>query len=201
MKRLALIALGSMTTLAACGSAGIAPDGSGSGVIRAVKTEYATSLGTAGQPARHVGCDQITNPTTNTTSTATQVVVEFEAAGEIQSIRVELKGGTDSQYDSFFVQDIPAGQLKTRPDGSYLAIFNANSATGRFLPSSIVVEPKPEERNTKLVTTTGAAVGNFYADLTIRTKTSSFPLTSKNVARIPVYRQCTLASTAQPLSQ
>lgn len=201
MKRLALIALGSMTTLAACGSFGAAPDGSGSGRIVSVKTEYATQLATATQPGQYVGCDRITNPSDVTRATKTQVVVDFAAAGDIDSVRVELRGDRTNEYDRFFVTDVPAGQLKKRSDGTYAVIFDANSATGQFLPNSIVVNPTELPIKRVTVNEADRVAGGFYADLTIRTKTSVFTLTSRNLGLTPVYRQCTLASTAQPLSQ
>lgn len=193
MKRILAAAVGLSGILAACGSAGVAPDGSGSGRVIGVSTEYATD----GQMA-FVGCDEITNPSTASRARSTQVIVKFATAGEITDVTVTVKGLNTNQYD----QTQSLGQPTKDADGNYKAIFDFNSATGQLLPNSIVVSPKELPVKKVNVNTSTKVDGGFYADLTLKTATgSSFTITSKNLGVTPVYRQCTLASTAQPLSQ
>ncbi|MCD0156888.1 MULTISPECIES: hypothetical protein [unclassified Deinococcus] len=193
MKRILAAAVGLSGILAACGSAGIAPDGSGSGRVIGVSTEYATD----GQMA-FVGCDEITNPSTVSRARSTQVIVKFATGGTITSVKVAVKGDKTNVYNQEVT--LQASDLKKDSNGDYKAIFDFNSATGKFLPNSIVVSPN--ELPVKKVNASDRVEGGFYADLTINTSTgSSFTITSKNLGLTPVYRKCTLASTAQPLSQ
>ncbi|MFN4252391.1 hypothetical protein [Deinococcus sp.] len=193
MKRILAAAVGLSGILAACGSAGIAPDGSGSGRVIGVSTEYATD----GQMA-FVGCDEITNPSTVSRARSTQVIVKFATGGTITSVKVAVKGDKTNVYNQEVT--LQASDLKKDSNGDYKAIFDFNSATGKFLPNSIVVSPN--ELPVKKVNASDRVEGGFYADLTINTSTgSSFTITSKNLGLTPVYRKCTLTSTAQPLSQ
>ncbi|GGR65508.1 hypothetical protein GCM10008959_29740 [Deinococcus seoulensis] len=193
MKKLMFAAVGLTGILAACGSAGVAPDGSGSARVIGVTTEYAID----GQTA-FVGCDEITNPTTATRARSTQVIVKFATAGEITDVTVKVRGLNSSQYD----QTQSIGKPTKDADGNYKAIFDFNSATGQLLPNSIVVSPKELPVKKVNVNTGDKVPGGFYADLTLKTSTgSSFTITSKNLGVTPVYRKCTLANTAQPLSQ
>ncbi|GAA5435853.1 hypothetical protein [Deinococcus aquaticus] len=193
MKRILAAAVGLSGILAACGSAGVAPDGSGSGRVIGVSTEYATD----GQMA-FVGCDEITNPSTVSRARSTQVIVKFATGGTITSVKVAVKGDKTNVYNQEVT--LQASDLKKDSNGDYKAIFDFNSATGKFLPNSIVVSPN--ELPVKKVNASDRVEGGFYADLTINTSTgSSFTITSKNLGLTPVYRKCTLASTAQPLSQ
>lgn len=195
MKKLMLGMIGLSSFLAACGSSGSAPDGSGSGRIVSLTTEYST---TTSEPHRFVGCDNITNPTTPNRSGATQVKVEFAAAGSIQSIEVRLVGTSDRTVDPKFTTTIQGSKLKTNAAGNYYAYFNANSTTGELLPAAIVVEEVEQPRKT--VTTAGNEVGRFYTDLVIKTNTSTFTITSFNLTQIPVYSNCTIQNTATQLS-
>lgn len=193
MKRILAAAVGLSGILAACGSAGVAPDGSGSGRVIGVSTEYATD----GQMA-FVGCDEITNPSTVSRARSTQVIVKFATGGTITSVKVAVKGDKTNVYNQEVT--LQASDLKKDSNGDYKAIFDFNSATGKFLPNSIVVSPN--ELPVKKVNASDRVEGGFYADLTINTSTgSSFTITSKNLGLTPVYRKCTLASTALPLSQ
>jgi hypothetical protein len=204
MKKMMMAAAGVALTglLAGCGSSGSAPDGSGSARIVDLKTEYATSLTPTVQ---YVGCDSVTNPSDTARKYSTQVVVEFAAVGNIQSVDVKLKGTNTNTYDSAFSKNVPAEQLKTLPNGNYRVIFDANSATGAFLPSSvgaqsIIVTPVEQDpRPVKAVTGQEKVPGGFYTELTINTATANFTIDSRNLRVIPVYRSCTLQNVAQPL--
>ncbi|PIG96990.1 hypothetical protein AMD26_014935 [Deinococcus sp. UR1] len=145
-----------------------------------------------------MGCDEITNPSTVSRARSTQVIVKFATGGTITSVKVAVKGDKTNVYNQEVT--LQASDLKKDSNGDYKAIFDFNSATGKFLPNSIVVSPN--ELPVKKVNASDRVEGGFYADLTINTSTgSSFTITSKNLGLTPVYRKCTLASTAQPLSQ
>ena len=197
MKRILAAAVGLSGILAACGSAGVAPDGTVARVV-GISTEFKVQ-GSA--PVRYVGCDN--NTTTDPArKTSTQVVVTFAVGGTISKVDVALVGTQSSQYNES--QTLTADALAKNADGNYQAIFDFKSATGDFLPASIIVTPKPPTvRTPQDVTVNGAdKVGAFYADLKVYTSSGDIiPITSKNLTNIEVYRQCTLASTAQPLSQ
>ncbi|UBV41541.1 hypothetical protein LAJ19_07650 [Deinococcus taeanensis] len=202
MKQMLLVATGALGLLTSCGSFGAAPDGSANARVSGVSTEYTLS-GTS--PAQYVGCDVITNPTDTTRATSTQVVVTFAAAGSISKVDVTLRGTTSSQYDE--TQTIQGSGLVRDANGDYKAVFDFRSATGDYLPASIVVSPTPPAiRTVKPVTVnTTDRVGSFYADLKVYTTTgAAFTITSKNLGstgNIAVYRNCTLANTAQPLNR
>lgn len=199
MKKLMLAAVGLTGLLAGCGSFGGAPDGSGNARVVGISTEY--QLAGTGQS---VGCDAVTNPTDITRATSTQVVVTFAAAGSISTVDVALKGTTSSQYDES--QSFNVSQLGRDASGNYQVVFDFKSASGDFLPASIIVNPTPPAiRSPRSVTATDA-VGAFYADLRVNTTTgSSFTITSANLGsgtgKINVYRSCTLSGTAQPLTR
>lgn len=201
MKKLMLAAAGLTGILASCGSYGSAPDGSGNARVVGVSTEY-TLQGSS--PAQYVGCDAVTNATDPNRATSTQVVVTFAAAGSISSVDVSLKGTTDSAYDE--TQTFRVSELGKDSSGNYQAIFDFKSASGDFLPASIIVNPTPPAIRAPRPVTATAAVGSFYADLRVNTTTgSSFTITSANLGsgtgKINVYRSCTLSGTAQPLNR
>lgn len=197
MKKLALAALGLSGVLAACDSAGTAPDGSASGRIVDLKTEYATTLTPVPQ---YIGCDNVTNPSTPSRAGATQVKVEFSAAGSIQSVDISLVSNTTAQADPNFVTTVQGKDLQKNSDGNYVVYFNANSdpVAKKLLPTSIVVSPA--DQKVKVVTPSNKVGQGFYTNLRINTGTSSFVLTSKNLRVVPVYSSCTIQNEAQPLS-
>ncbi|MXV20161.1 hypothetical protein [Deinococcus xianganensis] len=194
MKNLMLGAVGLTGILASCGSYGSAPDGSGNARVVGISTEY-TLQGSS--PAQYVGCDNISNPTDPARATSTQVVVKFATGGSVTQVDVTLKGTRDSNYDE--TQQFTVNDLSKDSDGNYQAVFDFKSATNDFLPASIIVEPKDPVRTPRDVTASNLA-GSFYANLKVYTSTgSAFNITS--IDRVNVYRNCTLAGTAQPLSR
>ncbi|GGM06033.1 hypothetical protein [Deinococcus aerophilus] len=202
MKKLMFAAIGMTGILASCGSSGSAPDGSGSARIVDLRTEYATSLTPT---AQYAGCDVITNPSDPSRKYSTQVVVEFAAAGSINSVDVRLKGTNTNTYDNNFNKNVPASSLKKLANGNYRVTFDANSATGAFLPNNLNsqgIEVTPVDQDplpVKAVTGQNKVDGGFYTELTVNTDTASFTINSRFLRVIPVYRSCTL-QTANPLS-
>ncbi|MFT2718618.1 hypothetical protein ACMT4L_01325 [Deinococcus sp. A31D244] len=197
MKKLMLAAVGLTGILASCGSFGVAPDGTNA-VMGKVTTEYKVA-GT--DPVRFVGCDRITNPTDGR-ATATQVVVNFTAVGNLSKVDVSIVGASGAKK----TQTIQAVDLKKKSDNDYQAIFEFQSATNDLIPASIIVTPKPQVREPRNITVNAAdKVGSFHAEILVYTTGGdTFPITSKNLLKdgnIDVYSKCTLASTAQPLSQ
>ncbi len=200
--KLALGLIAATALLASCGSSGTAPDGSGSGRILSLKTQFTSS--TNPTPV-YVGCDTVSGAASGREK-KTQVVVNFSVAGTISSVRTQLKGVTTdtsgTTFDKTFVLSDP--NVIKLADGTYQILFDADSSSGQFLPTSIVVEPNPKVRDPAPVTVNSAdKVGQgFYAYLTITTNTGAkIPLTSQfALPIIPVYTNCTL-NTAQPLSK
>lgn len=195
MKKMMLAAVGLTGLLASCGTSGVAPDGSGSARVVDVKTEYAVQ---GSSPARYVGCDMV-NSGTNM-STTTQVVVRFAAAGSVQSVQVTLRGETNtSASDSVTIN---AANLTKDSEGYYVAVFDFDSAQGNVLPASIIVTPtQPTIRPVKAVSVnTADRVGAFYADLLVKTSTSSIAISSRGLGTTDVYSTC-YGATAQPLSR
>ena len=180
MKRILAAAVGLSGILAACGSAGVAPDGSGSGRIEQMRTEY--KLGNT-----FVACDNISG--NGTRNTQTNVAVRFVLSGAIDNVDVSLKGATTSQYDTNFKKNFKKSELEAVDANTYRAVFNANSATGPLLPQSIIISPVPVK--VKNVTATNK-VGEFYAALTVNTGTSSYSFDGNNFFRVPVYSNCTV---------
>ncbi|WP_189071469.1 hypothetical protein [Deinococcus sedimenti] len=195
MKKLMLAAVGLTGFLASCGSSGVAPDGSGSARVVEVRTEYTVQ---GSSPARYVGCDLVKNATSE--SSVTQVVVKFAAAGSIQNVQVTLRGVTSAANNDAVT--IPSSQLTKDQDGNYSAVFDFDSSSGKVLPASIVVTPtQPAIRPVKTVTVNAAdRVGAFYADLLVKTDTSSIAISSRGLGTVDVYSSC-YSATAQPLSR
>lgn len=197
MKKLMLAAVGLTGTLASCGSFGGAPDGSANGRVVGITTEY-TLQGSS--PAKYVGCDNVSNPTDPARATSTQVVVKFATAGSVTKVDVTLKGTTSSTYNE--TKTFTVSQLSKDSSGNYQAVFDFQSASGDFLPASIIVNPTPPAIREPRAVTASNLAGSFYADLKVYTSTgSSFTITSANLSRVNVYRNCTLAGVAQPLSK
>lgn len=179
-------AVGLSAVLASCGT-GNAPDGSGSGSVTALRTEYRT------QEGRFVSCDNY-----NGALATTQVSVYFNVRGNVQTVDVGLRGRTSNTYDGNYNARFTGQQLVTvDPSGSYRATFNANPAVDGFLPQAIVVNPA--RAKVKIVAASGRAGNNlnsgFYAALTVNTGTSTYNFDSRNVATVDTYTTCTLIST------
>lgn len=197
MKKLMLAAAGLTGILASCGSYGSAPDGSGNARVVGISTEY-TLQGSS--PVQYVGCDNISNPTDPARATSTQVVVKFATGGSVTQVDVTLKGTRESTYDES--KQFTVNDLSKDSDGNYQAVFDFQSGTGDFLPASIIVNPTPPAIRTPRDVTASNLAGSFYADLKVYTSTgSSFTISSVNTSKVNVYRNCTLAGTAQPLSR
>ncbi|PNY82718.1 hypothetical protein CVO96_16375 [Deinococcus koreensis] len=191
MKNLMIGMIGLSGILAACGSSGVAPDGSASARIVDLTTEYTTGAG------QYVGCDNVSNASAGR-SASTQVKIEFAAAGTIQSVDLSLYSNTSAQEDPNFKENVPASKLQKLENGNYVFYFDANSSTGKLLPTSIVVSPAVQK--VKTVTVANKVGNGFYTNLKINTSTSSFDIDSRYLRVIPVYSNCTVQNTAQPLS-
>ncbi len=176
--------VGLSALLASCGT-GTAPDGSGSGRVSEVRTEYRTQNG------RFVSCDNFNNATATT-----QVSVYFNVRGNVQTVDVGLRGLTTSAYDSNYNAQVTGQQLAAVGNGSYRLTFTANPADG-FLPQSIVVNPV--RAKVKIVEASGRAGNNlnsgFYAALSVNTGTATYNFNSRNVSTVDTYTSCTLIST------
>lgn len=176
-------AVGLSAVLASCGT-GIAPDGSGSGSVTQVRTEYRTASG------QFVACDNVNNVVATT-----QVSVYFNVSGNVQTVDVGLRGNTTSQYDANYNATATGQQLAAIGNGSYRLTFNANPATGGFLPQSIIVTPN--RAKVKIVTPTSNKAGSFHAALTVNTGTATYSFSSRNIlnGNVDVYPSCTVVST------
>ncbi|WP_234009154.1 hypothetical protein [Deinococcus sp. NW-56] len=183
MKKMLLGAVGLSAVLASCGVGG-APDGSGTGRVSQVRTEYRLASG------QFVACDNVNNATAST-----QVSVYFQVAGAVQNVTVGLRGNTTSQYDNNYSATATGQQLAAIGNGSYRLTFNANPTTGGLLPQAIIVTPT--QGKVKVVTATGRA-GSFHAALTVNTGTSNYAFTSRALptnGNVEVYTSCTIVST------
>lgn len=174
-------AVGLSAVLASCGT-GYAPDGSGNGSVTGVRTEYRTQSG------QFVACDNLDNVTAST-----QVSVYFNVAGSVQNVNVGLYGNTSSTYDSNYNTNVSGSQLAAIGNGSYRLTFNANPATGGFLPQSIIVTPT---QNTVKVVAVSNRVGSFHAELAVNTGSTTYNLSSRLLAagNVDVYTTCNLIS-------
>lgn len=178
-------AVGLSAVLASCGT-GIAPDGSGSGSVTQVRTEYRTRTASG----QFVACDNVNNDVATT-----QVSVYFNVSGNVQTVDVGLRGNTTSQYDANYNATATGQQLAAIGNGSYRLTFNANPATGGFLPQSIIVTPN--RAKVKIVTPTSKKAGSFHAALTVNTGTATYSFSSRNIlnGNVDVYPSCTVVST------
>ncbi|MCD0169278.1 hypothetical protein IHN59_06505 [Deinococcus sp. 23YEL01] len=125
-------------------------------------------------------------------NTQTQVGVRFVLAGNINTVDVQLKGVNTSQYDNNFKETFKNEDLEKVDTNTYRALFNADSATGRFLPQSIIVKPAPVKVKT---VTASNFVGEFYAALTVDTGTASYSFDGNGRPigyRVAVYSNCTV---------
>jgi hypothetical protein len=181
MKKMLLGAVGLSAVLASCGAGG-APDGSGTGRVTEVRTEYRLPTG------QFVACDNVNNATATT-----QVSVYFRVAGNVQTVDVGLRGNTTDRYDSNYNARATGQQLAAIGNGSYRLTFTANPATG-LLPQSIIVTPT--QGKVKIVNATERA-GSFHAALTVNTGTSNYSFNSRFIANgnVDVYANCTVVST------
>lgn len=185
MKKMLLGAVGLSAMLASCGVGG-APDGSGSGRVTQVKTEY--RLGSETGP--FVACDNVNNATAST-----QVSVYFNVAGNVQTVDVGLRGNSTDQYDSNYNARVTGQQLAAIGNGSYRLTFNANPATGGFLPQAIIVNPA--RAKVKVVNATSQKAGSFHSALTVNTGSAAFTFNSRFITNgnVDVYPSCTIART------
>lgn len=178
-------AVGLSALLASCGT-GVAPDGSGSGRVSAVRTEY--RVGSVTGP--FAACDNVNNAVATT-----QVSVYFSVSGSVQNVNVGLYGNNSSQYDANYNTTVTGEQLYTvDTSGNYRLTFNANPATGGFLPQSIVVTPT--RAKVKIVSVDQQAAGSFHTRLTVNTGTATYNFSSRNIAggNVLVYPNCTVVS-------
>ncbi|WP_245576197.1 hypothetical protein [Deinococcus murrayi] len=181
MKKMLLGVVGLSAVLASCGVGG-APDGSGSGRVSEVRTEYRLASG------QFVACDNVNNMTATT-----QVSVYFSVAGNVQTVDVGLRGNTTSQYDNNYRTTVTGQQLAAIGNGSYRLTFTANPASG-FLPQSITVNPV--RAKVKLVSASNKA-GSFHAALAVNTGTANYSFNSRFIpnGNVDVYTTCTVLST------
>lgn len=188
MKKMLLGAVGLSAALASCGVGG-APDGSGSGRVSQVRTEYRTEGG------QFVACDNVTVGG-NTATAGTQVSVYFSVFGNVQSVDVGLRGNTSSQYDDNYNATASGEELAALGNGNYRVTFNANPATGGFLPQAIIVTPVRDK--VKIVSTNSTKAGSFYAALKVNTGTAVYNFNSRNLlinGNVEVYPNCTVLRT------
>jgi hypothetical protein len=187
MKKMLLGGVGLSVVLASCGVGG-APDGSGSGRVSEVRTEYRTEGG------QYVACDNLTTGG-NTGTATTQVSVYFSVFGNVQSVDVGLRGNTTSQYDANYNATASGQQLAALGNGDYRVTFNANPATGGLLPQAIIVTPV--RNKVKIVSTNSTKAGSFHAALKVNTGSAMYTFNSRLIARgnVDVYPSCTVIRT------
>ncbi|WP_246580378.1 hypothetical protein [Deinococcus aestuarii] len=185
MKKMLLGAVGLSALLASCGS-GTAPDGSGSGRVTAVQTEYRLNSETG----PFVACDNVNNVVAST-----QVSVYFNVSGNVQTVDVGLRGNSTSQYDGNYNAQATGQQLAAVGNGSYRLTFDANPATGGFLPQSIIVSPVRDK--VKVVSATSQQAGSFHAALSVNTGSATYSFNSRLIANgnVEVYPSCTVVRT------
>ncbi|GAA5531897.1 hypothetical protein [Deinococcus aluminii] len=183
MKKMLLGAVGLSAVLASCGT-GYAPDGSGSGSVTQLRTEY--RLGNASGP--FIACDNLDNATAST-----QVSVSFNVSGNVQNVNIGLYGNSTSAYDSNYNTNVSGSQLAAVGTGSYRLTFNANPATGGFLPQSIIVTPT---RGKVKVVNASNKVGSFHTELAVNTGSATYNLSSRLISNgnVDVYTSCSLVS-------
>lgn len=185
MKKMLLGAVGLSAVLASCGT-GVAPDGSGSGSVTSVRTEYRTEGG------QFVACDNYNNATATT-----QVSVYFNVSGNVQYVDVALRGNTTNRYDENYKARFSGSQLASIGNGSYRVTFNANPITGGLLPQAIIVNPA--RAKVKVVAVSGRAgtapnFGSFRADLSVNTGSATYNFNSRLIpgGNVDVYSTCNL---------
>ncbi|WP_231881702.1 hypothetical protein [Deinococcus puniceus] len=184
MKKLLLGLVGLSAALASCG-VGVAPDGSGDGRVSQLRTEY--RLGASGP---FIGCDNVDNAIGST-----QVSVYFSVSGGVQSVNVGLRGNTSNAYDGNYNSTVSGSQLASLGGNSFRLTFDANPATGGFLPQAIVVTPVRDR--VKIVTATNKS-GSFYAALSVNTGSANYSFNSRFITpgqgNVDVYTNCTVQS-------
>ena len=178
--------------LAACGSAGTAPDGSASLRISDVRTEYRTQGGT------FVACDN-TGLGGGTTTSKTAVATYFTAVGDVSSVDVGLRGVTSATYDANYNATFSRDQLASLGSNDYKVVFTADPAGSGFLPQGITVNPVNQPVYIKTVTT-GDRVGAgaaFYAAVTVHTSSGqNLNTSSRYLKTVPVYTGCNVVATS-----
>lgn len=189
MKKVLLAAVGLSGVLASCGSVAVG-DGAFAQVTQ-IRTEYRYN-------GQFIGCDNVLSGTQQLPG-STQVAVYFNAGGSIRSVDVGLRGITDDEYNGNYNGTFTGNQFDSVGGNSYKVTFDANPATGGFLPQAIIVNPT--DRTVKNVTATGRVAngnGGFYAELTLNTATDSGTVSTETLGsagNIPVYTNCYVQST------
>lgn len=171
--------------LASCGVGG-APDGSGSGFVSQVRTEYRTEGG------KFVSCDNVNNALAST-----QVSVYFSVFGDVDSVDVGLRGNTTDEYDDNYNFEVTGQQLNEVGGNDYRLTFTANPAVDGFLPQAIIVNPT--RAKVKIVNTTSDKAGSFHAALKVDTGSAMYRFDSQNLLNdrgdVDVYPSCTVIRT------
>lgn len=183
MKKLLLGLVGLSAALASCGT-GVAPDGSGSGVVTQLRSEYRL-----GETGPFISCDNL-----NGAVATTQVAVYFNIAGSVQSLNVGLRGNNTNAYDNNYNTSAGQGDFTSLGNNDYRVSFNANPIVDGLLPQAIIVNPKVAK--VKIVSA-NENPGSFYAALNVNTGTATYDFNSKNIIRgnIQTYVNCNTIRT------
>lgn len=186
MKRFLMLAALSTGLLASCNT-GSAPDGSGSGTVSGIKTEFKTDKG------QFVACDKVIEG--DATRTTTNLAINFSAKGSIKDIEISLKGRKSSDNNSNYIFSVSGQQLKDLGTNKYKMLIEANSHKGP-LPAGIIIKPTTTKIKTVSVKDRiNGDSGGFYANLMATTTTSKFSFDSSSLGsngNIPVYGTCTV---------
>lgn len=186
MKRFMMLAVVSTGLLASCNT-GSAPDGSGSGTVHGIKTEFKTNEG------QFVACDKVIEG--DATRTTTNLAINFSAEGSIKDIEIGLKGNKTTANDENYMFTVSGKQLKELGTSKYKMLIEANANKGP-LPAGIIIKPTATKIKTVSVKDrVEGGFGGFHTSLKITTDTSSFNITSRNLGtngNIPVYGSCTV---------
>lgn len=193
MKKI-LIGLALCGTLASCGG-GVSNSGDSGAFLQFDK--IATSYQDASDPTQPYGsvaCDVAYGPG-NATTSKTQVAVYFTAAGTVSSVRIQLLGKSNSQFDGNFDTTVSGSQLQSLGGNQFKYVFDADSGTN---PLPLAIIPTPTQTTVKVVNTPNAYLGDFYAKLTITDGNGNFG--SVQSPSIHVYDTCDVTSdTGQTL--
>ncbi len=108
---------------------------------------------------------------------------------------VGLRGNTSNTYDGNYNSTVSGSQLASLGGNSFRLTFDANPATGGFLPQAIVVTPVRDR--VKVVTATNKS-GSFYAALGVNTGSANYSFNSRFITpgqgNVDVYTNCTVQS-------
>lgn len=191
-KVLALVGLSAV--LASCGTIGVTPNAFVN--ITGLRTEYRANTAAGG----FVACDNVAGQNVINNTQITQVAAYFTTDGDVQQVRVQLRGDTTTENDDNYRATFTRQQLDAvnSNDGRFKAVFDADSTVG-FLPTSVrpqAIVVNPVDRKVKVVQPVGQPAGRFYVTVGITdSEGNQATASSNNVYEVPVYATCNAIAT------